>query len=236
MRCTGNRVEVEQAVHELPLVLSGKLPDRGGAAAWLHARVGAAVLEKIGEAYDQKADSGVDAMGVQWPPLKERTVKERKKQGGRLAALRDYQEKRRDLDKSRKSMGLFAYRAKKQKLQDRYREALANVGKAAVSGKFHRILLVTGRMRGSVNPGDPDNILRTGPGYVEIGSGVGYFKYHNSDKPRRKNADGTDRLPRRQVLPDRTFPADWLAAAYRVLREGLRDPVFWSMYLAGKAG
>lgn len=233
MRYRGTAAELHARIRQLPLMLSGKLPDDSGAVKELLERIGAALLEKIAEAYDQKADGGTDAMGVTWPPLKERTFRERPRQG-RLAAARHFAERLQKLNAKRGTMGLYEYRTSRQKLVDEYRGAVRSVGQAAAAGKYRRILILTRRMRNSLNPGDPENILRAGPGYVEIGSSTPYFKFHNSDGPREKNLDGTDRLPRRQVLPDMA-PAAWREVVDRTLREGLEDEAFWRRFLGAKA-
>jgi len=64
-----------------------------------------------------------------------------------------------------------------------------------------RVLQDYGTMRTSVTAINASGgIDEIGPTYLEWGTNIPYAVYHNSDKPRKKNADGTDRLPRRQFL------------------------------------
>lgn len=69
-------------------------------------------------------------------------------------------------------------------------------------GVYHkRILEVTGRMRASVTAKrGPGSIRRATPTEMLWATTVGYAKYHQSRKPRRKKADGSDFLPRRPIL------------------------------------
>jgi hypothetical protein len=98
----------------------------------------------------------------------------------------------------------------------------------ALLGAFALILRDTGRLLNSLSPqiASPDRILRFMPGAVAVGSNVSYLKYHQSDKARQKKKDGTDKLPRRQILPDKAkpIPASWWKALSESLGRGLKEP------------
>lgn len=106
-------------------------------------------------------------------------------------------------------------------------------------GKAAQILRDTGRMMNSLGPAlGGDTILRTGPGWVEVGSNVEYFVFHQSARPRKLKKDGTPRLPRRQILPDNMaqVPRAWLDDMMRELQRGLKSQEFWRAFLGSKAG
>jgi hypothetical protein len=109
----------------------------------------------------------------------------------------------------------------------------------AYAGAFAKILRDTGRMLNSISPqiNSADRVLRAAPGAVSAGSNVSYFKYHQSSAPRKKKADGSDKLPRRQILPDedKPIPAAWWIDIRGTLAHGLEHPNFWLRLLGAKA-
>ena len=106
----------------------------------------------------------------------------------------------------------------------------------ALAASQAKILRDTGRLLQSLTPriGSSDQIFNVGPGSVEVGTNVTYFKYHQSAAPRQLKKDGTPRLPRRQVLPDPgQMPQDWINDIMRTIAEALRTEAFWRAYLGG---
>lgn len=105
-----------------------------------------------------------------------------------------------------------------------------------LAGAMAEILRDTGRLLNSFSPEvvSPDRRLEVRPGRIAIGSNVEYFKYHQSPEPRKKKADGSDKLPRRQVLPDEShpMPESWKDDMRSSLVASLRDPNFWIHYLS----
>lgn len=109
----------------------------------------------------------------------------------------------------------------------------------AIAGAFSLILRDTGRLLNSLTPGtkSADQVLESEPGQIAVGSNVDYLKYHQSDRPRKKKRDGTDRLPRRQVLPDdaKPIPPGWWADMLAVYSRGLASQPFWQGFLGNLA-
>ncbi len=64
-----------------------------------------------------------------------------------------------------------------------------------------RILIKTGAMmRSLTTKGAPGSVFNSRPLGVEMGTSVPYAIYHQSDRPRKKNKDEKDRLPRRTMI------------------------------------
>lgn len=114
----------------------------------------------------------------------------------------------------------------------------------AFSGAFAVILRDTGGLFNSLSPTiTPDTVLAAGPGSITVGSnkttasGLNLLDLHDSDQPRAKKKDGTDRLPRRQVLPDAAHPIPqaWWADMVAAYASGLNQREFWVSYLGPKA-
>lgn len=105
----------------------------------------------------------------------------------------------------------------------------------ALAGAFSLILRDTGRLLNGLSPqlNSPDRQLIVTPGAISIGSNVDYLKYHQSSLPRRMKADGTPRLPRRQVLPDdqTPIPESWRQEMSAAFADGLRSEGFWRKFL-----
>jgi phage gpG-like protein len=69
------------------------------------------------------------------------------------------------------------------------------------SGQRTKILQAQGDLRASLTgPNHGDSIRRVSSDVIELGTQRSYAKYHQSKKPRQKNARGRDRLPRRPIL------------------------------------
>jgi hypothetical protein len=116
--------------------------------------------------------------------------------------------------------------------------------KLAGLGSFAMILRVTGDLLNSLSPTFAGrSALRSAPGSIFITSnkrtrnGLHLLTLHNSDKPRKKKKDGTDRLPRRQVLPDvaHPIPERWKRDMAKVMEDRLTDPRFLLAVLGSKA-
>jgi hypothetical protein len=261
LRYRGSRQELMVDLARLPGILTGRLPDPGGVAKALMIAMGMVLLSRIKEAYVIKSRGGVDAMGIYWPPLAASTLAGRRK--GRMS-IRQMNQKLAGLSPERRALveahaartsaaidkqlaweRIDLLRRRKGKLTARDRAMLSlKRKKLTLATAFAEILRDTGRMLNSLSPevitatggGGDDTIMRTGPGWLEVGSNVEYFAYHNSDKPRRKNADGSDRLPRRQVLPDNVgqIPAAWIAEMGDAARKTMRTAEFWRLLLGAK--
>jgi hypothetical protein len=115
------------------------------------------------------------------------------------------------------------------------------------AGAYAKILRDTGRLLNSLSPqfvGSADQILRTGPGWVEVGSnvmsdsGVPILTYHTSPKPRKQKKDGSGPvLPRRKVLPDNAqdLPDAWMTAIRDEVSLVLGSREFWLAFLGSRA-
>lgn len=226
IRYRGSRQELMADMSRLPGILTGRLPDPGGVAKALMVAMGLVLLSRIKEAWVIKSRGGTDAMGIKWPPLAASTLQQR-----RVVRISEkkLQDKLAKLSPDRRA--LVMAQAKQ------IAAAGGGVGKKAIAAALAEILRDTGIMLESLGPQVvADTILRTGPGWLEVGSNVHYFRFHNSDQPRRKNADGTDRLPRRQVLPDNVdqIPAAWIAEMGEAASKTMRTPEFWRLFLGAK--
>lgn len=120
----------------------------------------------------------------------------------------------------------------KQMVQDR-----AAIKRTSFVAAFALILRDTGILLGSLSPDvrSSDMINKFEPGALTIGSNVEYMKYHQSSAPRKLKADGTPRLPRRQILPDddKPIPPTWWVAVVGTIRQAMAQPQFWTAYLGG---
>jgi hypothetical protein len=140
----------------------------------------------------------------------------------------------RILELTKKSMAPGRYSKLKAELSKDLPKDRAK--RTAWVGAFALILRDTGRLLNSLSPqiASPDRILRVMPGAFSVGSNVSYFRYHQSDKPRRLKRDGSPKLPRRQILPDqgKPIPAPWWADIKESLAQGLADPGLWQRHFA----
>ncbi len=161
---------------------------------------------------------------------------------GKKAAIRVLQKKRRAGTITQQEY------AKKVKLIEGQTKADAKArAKAVVAGAYALILRDTGRLLNSLSPsfaGNADQILRTGPGFVEVGSnvqtdtGLPLLALHTSPKARKQKRDGTgDVLPRRKVIPDDTadIPSPWMEAIRKEVAATLSDRHWWLAFLGGRA-
>lgn len=113
--------------------------------------------------------------------------------------------------------------------------------KLAFAQAAAQILRDTGVLFNSLSPGVEDQLSGTaqqrfevGPGWIIVGTTVPYAIYHQSDRPRKKKADGTDRLPRRAFIPEGSqIPVAWWADWIGALRRGLALATFWERFLKG---
>lgn len=111
--------------------------------------------------------------------------------------------------------------------------------KLAFSGGFAVILRDTGGLFNSLSPTTTaDTILTAAPGSITVGSnktvnGLNLLELHDSDKPRAKKKDGTDRLPRRQVLPDgaHPIPQAWWDEMLGAYTSAINQKRFWTAFL-----
>ena len=144
-----------------------------------------------------------------------------------------------------KAMQPFISKARFQKLTREIKtQKPARGAQLAFSGGFATILRDTGGLFNSLSPKvGPDTVLAFAPGSITVGSnkttpsGLNLLELHDSDKPRKKKKDGTDRLPRRQVLPDSAHPIpqqwwDEMLAAYLT---AVNQRGFWLAYLGQRA-
>ncbi len=146
-----------------------------------------------------------------------RNILEKKRRAGLITPTR-YNELRKVLDSRLKPQSIEAF---------------------ALAQATALILRDTGRMLNSLGPGtaSADRIARAVPGAVIVGTNVTYFKYHQSSAPRIKKKDGSDKLPRRQVLPDAThpIPQDWWEAMTAECAKGIASKAFLLAVLGPKA-
>lgn len=109
----------------------------------------------------------------------------------------------------------------------------------ALVGAFAMILRDTGRLLNSLSPqiNSPDREMRVMPGSIGVGSNVFYFKFHDSDRPRKLKKDGTPKLPRRQILPDRQhpMPSSWWSDIGATMANGLQTRELWLRHLGNRA-
>ena len=127
-------------------------------------------------------------------------------------------------ERTRKELELVGPKSAKKKK--------AYFGRVAIAAAGALILRDSGRLFNSLSPmlRTADQVLKTVPGAVEIGTNVEYAKYHQSKDARKTKSDGTPILPRRHFLPD-DMPADWLKEAARTLKEMIATPAFLIRFL-----
>jgi hypothetical protein len=130
-----------------------------------------------------------------------------------------------------------AYEVKKTGGTDEMGITWPPLAPSTVRRKGHATIMVdTGGLEESLRPGSghPDQIIRFGPGWIEVGSerstpsGIPLTMLH---------AKGNANLPVRRILPEPgvELPPSWVEAMGQVLLDELGDPAFWRAYLGGKA-
>jgi len=278
IRWSGEPGELEDRLAALPDALAGRIPDAGGAVAWLMVQVGLTLLGLLKEAYDTKSHGGTDAMGVKWPALAATTlalrtigtgpkvlerlkeqlrtlgpeqrqqVSEHARKLARVLIHQDRAEKRqalRILERKHRAgtVTLPQYRAAKKRLEGKLTPDQAK--KQVLAGAFALILRDKGGLFNSLSPvvGAPGQVLKTGPGWLEVGSnvqtqnGLNLLALHNSDKPRVMAKNGKPKLPRRQVLPDSAaqVPAEWWQRINETFQRGIASREFLLKFLGPRA-
>jgi hypothetical protein len=130
-----------------------------------------------------------------------------------------------------------AYEIKKRGGTDEFGIEWPELAPSTIRRKGHAIIMVEeGELLESLRPGSghADQILRLGPGWLEVGSdrstpgGTPLITIH---------ARGGPHLPVRRVLPPEgaELPAAWVEAMGTVLSEELASDSFWREFLAGRA-
>lgn len=223
--------QVRRLLSQIPALLAGRQPDPTGVVEQIQIAVGVQVLSLVKEAFLIKAQGGVDACGIQWPPLKPSTIAgrrhpglKRKKRGERPRGL---------LTKPQDKLwrGIFAsvYRrtGDKGKAGATAWVILKRLGAKTILGMYGNtkceILKDTNVMFNSLSPGfagpsgDPNQVFRLEPGRVIIGTLVPYAEKHHRGIP--------GRLPKRQLWPDSTqeWPESWKQAIADVIANGIRS-------------
>lgn len=165
----GSRPALVRALAAIPTVLAGKAPDTVGAGRGLQLRLSQSLLSQVQQDFIVKSRGGVGRDGVKWSPLSPKTVARRTRTKGEVAAF------------------------KKAKASGKKVTALEFYGSRTVD-----ILRSSGRLLRSITPGvdgsatGPDQLVRTTPGGVAIGSNVPYAAVHQL---------GTKYVPARPFLP-----------------------------------
>ncbi len=188
----GSRAELVRALAAVPAALAGRGRDTVGAARGVQLRLSTAVLSQVQQDFITKSRGGVGRDGVKWVPLKPATVARRGRTGKEKAAF------------------------------DKRRKAGEKVSKSRFfGGRVVDILRDTARLLRSITPGvdgsavGPDQVVRTPPGEVIVGTNVPYAGTHQN---------GTRHVPARPFLPvngripPAYMPAIGLAAARGVAR------------------
>ena len=130
-----------------------------------------------------------------------------------------------------------AYEVKMRGGTDEFGIQWPDLSPATIRRKGHATIMVEeSELLASLQPGSghPDQILRMGPGWLEVGSdrstrsGVPLISIH---------ARGNARLPVRRVLPppDAELPAAWVEAMGQVLLDEFSTEEFWRTFLGSKA-
>ncbi|HYH63260.1 MAG TPA: hypothetical protein VD866_01035 [Urbifossiella sp.] len=188
----GTRADLVRALAAVPTTLAGRGRDAVGAALGVQLRLSTAVLSQVHQDFLTKSRGGVGKDGVKWAPLDPKTVAGRKRTVKESAAL-----------KKRRKAG--------EKVT-----ALSYYG-----GRVVDILRDTARLLRSLTPGTDgtprgaDQIVRTPPGEVIVGTNVPYAGAHQN---------GTRHVPARPFtgrkgrIPPAYMPAIGLAAARGVAR------------------
>ncbi|HYH65745.1 MAG TPA: hypothetical protein VD866_13695 [Urbifossiella sp.] len=188
----GTRADLRRALAAVPTTLAGRGRDTVGAALGVQLRLSTAVLSQVHQDFLTKSRGGVGKDGVKWTPLDPKTVAGRKRTAKESAALK----KRRKAGEKLTALGYY--------------------GSRVVD-----VLRDTARLLRSLTPGtdgrafNPDQIVRTPPGEVIVGTNVPYAGAHQN---------GTKYIPARPFLPVRGriplayMPAIGLAAARGVAR------------------
>ena len=258
----GPKRDLQRLIADLPAVLAGRLPDRGGSILAIKVKMCEVLLARITDAYVIKSQGGTDAMGIKWPQLAWSTLQRRNKgnlgparaafnrlnsaqqrlfrkkayAATRLLFSKDMTAKRKafyDLEKKRNKMTPQKYQQKKRDLLKG--KPPAQFKNQVASGVYALILIEFGKMLAGFTPRGPNNFMKTGPGWIEVGSTDERVKYHDSSLPRQKKADGTDRLPRRQIMPDGKLPYTWSRDLRKVVKDALHTTQFWKAYLGARA-
>lgn len=128
-----------------------------------------------------------------------------------------------------------AYETKKTGGVDELGIKWPELAESTIKRKGHAIIMVEeSELLDSLKPGasHPDQILKLGPGWFEVGSerstpgGIPLISIH---------AKGSSRLPIRRVLPDMDLPESWIEAMGQPLIEAVASEGFWRAFLGSKA-
>lgn len=113
----------------------------------------------------------------------------------------------------------------------KYQQRL-NVVAFAAAGAL--ILVDTTRMITAFSPSysGSDQKREVGKGFFEIDNNVEYFKFHQSDEPRKIGKDGKPVLPRRNLIPD-IIPQAWIDEAREAMMDVLGSVQTLKRYFEG---
>lgn len=225
----GTRGQVTDLALQLAAVLGGNSPDKHGIAVGFNMAIGLAALHDIHQAFLVKAGGGTDEMGIKWPPLSPQTV------AGRRVGPRDVKrdpavkERKKIVDREfrklfrRLSMSLPEPKARARARQIAESRATRQTGRTKVDVLGNRVVEIlrdTGVLLNSLGPGElvahgsspiytkpsgdggVEQVFDVRPGLIIVGTNVKYAGAHNY---------GTNKLPRRQFLPDddSQIPQSW---------------------------
>lgn len=244
---TDSREELTNLLRRLPAILSGRVPDEKGIAAGFRARIGYTILSLIAPNFNELGRGQIGADGTKWPPLTREYLAYGRRFGpGEQASLKKAaglnrnnrlapNDKKGLLTPDQLRLWRKTYSIHRARLLKRFGEAEAGSIAAGIAwntvkamgaktklevygGRTVQILVDTGRLRGSLQPGTlseqyayaeynkpsvvggPEQEFEVSEPYkVIVGTNVKYAKYHhNAKSPKR----------RRRLWPEH-FPSDW---------------------------
>jgi phage gpG-like protein len=200
-----------------------------------------AALADFHDAFIIKSRGGMDAMGIQWPPLKKSTIAQRAVGPGDISSSSIIQERMKIVEqKYKKLVPIFmtAYpenRARRLARAAAERAATEATQRTKIEALGYRqveMLRDTGRLLNSIQPGvlgangdysgGEDQQFDLSTGRIVIGSNVIYANAHQDGVPERN-------LPARPFFPvyDGQIPnewwEDWLAGGEDALRIGFEN-------------
>lgn len=256
--------ELMALLRNLPAILSGRVPDAYGIAAGFRARIGFTLLSLIAANFNELGRGQAGADGTKWPPLTRaylaygrRFGKGEQKQLMRDAGLRRLGEGSRptltpDQDKLWRQIYSFHLRRLFMRMGDEEAKraaaaiawnklkALGAKTKLEVFGNRQVQMLVdTGRLRGSLQPGTiiehnaqadynkpsgiggPEQLFDVDqPELVAVGTTVRYAIYHHAAKnPRRKRRLWPEQLPDnwwKQILGSAVSGLSRIAESFKI--------------------
>lgn len=235
----GTRAELKAVLAQLPAMLAGKVPDKWQVVDGIAARIGVAALSAIQQDFLVKSRGGTGRDGIRWEPLKRSTIARRPVTPGEKKALGITGPRTRGLltpAQDKRWRQIYGTRLARLRLHMSEGEARARAAQIAwavlksegaktkievLGGRAVDSLRDTGRLLRSLSPGveatpsgEEEQVFRTEPGQVIVGTNVPYAKQLHEGIP--------GRLPARPFWPlDGTIPAAWLPGILDAAKTGL---------------